>query len=119
MTEWTVLSDFCAFAQPDAAQRAAVLPLCRASLERLRRVLQKDADPEDPRISRAAAADAFYDWTTRTLAREESVTSFKAGDVTISRSASAARELAAQVRRDAYLAVLPLLEDPYFVFQTI
>ena len=119
MTEWTVLSVLCAIAQPDAAQRAAVLPLCRSALERLRRSLKKTADPEDPRISRAAAADAYYDWTLRLLAQEENVTSFKAGDVTISRSASAAFETAERVRRDAYLAVLPLLEDPYFVFRSI
>lgn len=115
MTEWTVLSDLCAITQLDASDRAAVLPLCRCALERLQRQLRTDADPDDPRIARAAAADAHYDWTLRRISLEESVTSFKAGDVTISRSASAALELASRLRSEAYLAVLPLLNDPFFL----
>ena len=115
MTEWNVLSDLCAVTQLNAAERAAVLPLCRCALERLQSQLRPDADPEDRRIARAAAADAHYDWTLRRLSQEESVTSFKAGDVTISRSADAALEIASRLRSEARLAVLPLLRDPYFL----
>ena len=119
MTEWNVLSSLCEIAQPDAEERAAVLPLCRSALRALLAQRRQDADPDDPRIARAAAAEAHYRWTLRILSQEQSVTSFKAGDVTVSRSASAALEYAERVRKDAFIDVLPLLVDPYFLFQSV
>ena len=119
MTEWTVLSRLCEITQMDADARAATLALCRSALDALLPQCKPTADPDDPRIARAAAADAYYAWTLRKIADEQSVTSFKAGDVTVSQSASAALELAERVRRDAYLAVLPLLCDTSFCFQAI
>ena len=119
MTEWTVLSSLCEIAQLNADERAAVLPLCRTALRTLLSQCKQETDPDDPRIARAAAAEAYYKWTLRTLSQDQSLTSFKAGDVTVSRSASAAIEYAEHIRKDAYIAVLPLLTDPYFVFQSI
>ena len=119
MTEWTVLSSLCEITQMDADERAAVLPLCRSALDALLPQCKADADPDDPRIARAAAADAYYKQTLRLLSKEQNVTSFKAGDVTVSQSASAALELAERVRKEAYLAVLPLLIDPYFIFECV
>ena len=119
MTEWTVLSSLCEITQLDADARAAALTLCRSALDALLPLCRPDADPDDPRIARAAAADAYYVWTLRELAHEQSFTSFKAGDVTVSQNASAALELAERVRKDAYLAVLPLLRDPCFCFQAV
>lgn len=119
MTEWTVLGSLCEITTLDADERAAVLPLCRSALQSLLPQCKSGTDPDDIRIARAAAAGAFYQWTLRSISQEQNVTSFKAGDVTISQSAAAALELAERIRKDAYIAVLPLLNDPYFIFQCV
>jgi len=116
MNQWNVLNSLRQLTVLDDEAAANALPFCKASLDEIRESLKSAADENDPRVGRAAAGLAFYRLTAQKLSGEDSVTSFKAGDVTISQSASAALDIASRARDEAYLAVLPLLRDDRFVF---
>ncbi|MCL2509400.1 MAG: hypothetical protein FWF05_09510 [Oscillospiraceae bacterium] len=116
MNQWTVLNSLRQFTALDDEGAAKALPFCKTSLDEIRENLRDAADENDPRVIRAAAGLAFYRMTVQRLAGEDSVTSFKAGDVTVSQSASAALDIASKIRDETYLAVLPLLKDDRFIF---
>lgn len=119
MNEWSVLRCLCEISSVRDDETTDLLPLCRSALEELLQRLKSDADPEDFRVRRAAATEANYRWILRKLSEDDNVASFKAGDVTVTRSASLAVETAKRMQSEAYLAVLPLLQDDNFVFQCV
>ena len=64
--------------------------LCRQCFDSLKKELRSDADFSDPRVINAAAARAFYMLCIKEKsAVYDSVTSFKAGDVSISQDTGA------------------------------
>ena len=67
----------------------------------------------------AAAGLAYYKWTLRNFAGTDGITSFKAGDVTVSRSSACTLEQAEKVRDESLLAALPLLTDDAFLFCSV
>ena len=119
MNEWAVLGALqeIAVLQQDAAAEA--LPLCRSALESLTSRLKPDADRADSRLIRAAAGLAYYKWTLRNASLDDGITHFKAGDVTVSRSYSAALDYAERVRDESLVDALPLLRDEAFVFRSV
>ncbi|MGN0635274.1 MAG: hypothetical protein ACI4I5_03540 [Acutalibacteraceae bacterium] len=119
MNEWAVLGALreIAVLQQDAAAEA--LPLCRSALESLTSRLKPGADPADSRLIRAAAGLAYYKWILRNFAGTDGITSFKAGDVTVSRSSACTLEQAEKVRDESLLAALPLLTDDAFLFCSV
>ena len=119
MNEWTVLSSLREITPLDENGAADALPLCRTALQTLLPRLKPSADPEDIRIAHAAAGIAYYKWVLRSTAEEDNLTSFKAGDVTVSRSASSALERAAFVRNEALLEASALLLDENFAFCSV
>lgn len=95
------------------------LPLCGLCLEEIRSKLRSGADENDIRLAQAAAGLAFYRLMLRTSADGSNATSFKAGDVTVTRSPAASMELAVSVRDEALAAVADLLEDRDFIFRQV
>ncbi len=116
MNQWTVLSSLRQILYISDTEAAQMLPLCRSALEEIKVRLRTDADENDMRVLKAAAGIAYYNIILRKTSTAETVTSFKAGDVVISQSASCALENAEKLRNEAYLAVLPLLRDDNFIF---
>jgi hypothetical protein len=104
--------------RPRRAERADALPLCRAAADELRERLKDGADPDDPRLSRAAAGVAYYRFLLRQNAPNADVTYFKAGDVTVHRGASPELR-GAQIRDELLEPALPLLRDERFVFRAV
>lgn len=96
-----------------------LLPLCTAAADELMPRLRADADCGDIRLVNAAASLVYYRLCMRKLAGDEGVTSFKAGDVTVSIEPSALIERAEKERSEAMLAILPLLRDDEFVFRQV
>ena len=96
-----------------------LMPLCSAAAAELEVRLREDADPNDIRIFNAAASLVNYRLCMKRMNTGEEVTSFKAGDVSISISPSALIEKAEKEKSDAMLSVLPLLEDNEFVFRQV
>lgn len=95
------------------------LPLCEICLEEIRSKLREGADENDSRLAQAAAGLAFYRLTLRNAADGEGATSFKAGDVTVTRSPAASIELAVSVRDESLAQAADLLEDRDFIFRQV
>ncbi len=95
------------------------LPLCGMCLEDVMCRLRKNADPDDPRVAQAAAALACYRLALRNVADSDGNVSFKAGDVTVTRTPAAMIEYAAKMRDDAIVQAADLLTDSSFVFRQV
>ena len=94
-------------------------PLCAAAAKELETRLKEDADCTDIRLINACAAMVHYRVCMRKSGTEEGVTSFKAGDVTVSISPSAIIERAEKEKSEAFISALPLLRDDGFVFRQV
>ncbi|MBQ8027526.1 MAG: hypothetical protein IJ261_05360 [Clostridia bacterium] len=95
------------------------LPLCQMCLEEVMSRLKPDADVTDPRIAQAAAALACYRTAFRDAADNNGATSFKAGDVTVTRTPAAILETACMIRDEAFIQAADLLTDRDFVFRQV
>ncbi len=94
-------------------------PLCAAAAKEIEARIRDNADSTDIRIINACAAMVNYRICMRKSGEDEAVTSFKAGDVTVSVSPSAIIERAEKEKSEAMIAVLPLLRDDSFVFRQV
>ncbi len=95
------------------------LPLCGMCLEEVLCRLRKGADSDDPRVAQTAAALACYRLALRNAADSAGNTSFKAGDVTVTRTPAATIEIAAKMRDEAIIQAADLLTDSSFVFRQV
>lgn len=119
MNQWSVLNALKQYIAVEDSETAQALTTCKACGDELAVRLKDGADEDDLRLINAAAAMAYYRITVKKLSGEDSLVSFKAGDVTVSKSAGAALELASQVRDEALKAALPLLRDDEFLFKQV
>lgn len=101
----------------DEAENA--LPLCSVCLEDIAGRLRENADPDDIRIAQAAAALTFYRIVMRNAADGEGLSSFKAGDVTVTHSPAASIEIAVRLRDEALAAAADLIKDDNFLFRQV
>ena len=118
-TSWNVLARFRQFINIDDEEAEKVLPLCVVNLRRIQAQLREDADPDDIRIQEAAACLTYYDYTVRLSHETDNVTSFKAGDITVSKTTLSLTEHAEKMKKDALLEIAPLMKDTSFVFLNI
>ncbi len=95
------------------------LSLCRHCLEEILSKVRESADKNDPRIAQAAAGLAYYRTVIREAADSDGATSFKAGDVTVTRTPAAMLEIACRVRDDAILQAAELFYDSGFAFRQV
>lgn len=112
---WQVLSalkEYYAYEEEDSA----LLPLCEAAAMEISARVRENADFSDMRLISAAAAIANYRLCIKNLHKDDGVTSFKAGDVTVSVSRTAMSEHAEKEKNRAMLEVIPLLKDDGFFF---
>lgn len=101
----------------DEAKRST--PFCLVACSALSPRLRDIKNEDNPAVIMACAGIALYNYTLSVNAGSESFSSFKAGDVTISRNASAAIENAARFRDEALVAAVPYLTDVDFVFEAV
>ena len=119
MNEWTVLECLHTLLVLSDDERTEALPLCRSAADEIRERLKTGADPDDPRLSRAAAGIAYYRWLLRQNAQNADVSFFKAGDVTVHRGGTLPETRGAQIRDEMLEPALPLLRDERFLFRAI
>ena len=98
---------------------AELVPICDASARELSARVKPNADCSDIRLVNAAAAMVNYRLCLKKLHSDEGVTSFKAGDVTVSISPEALTEQAEKDKTAAILAAAPLLRDDEFLFRQV
>lgn len=118
-SQWNVLARFRQLIDIDDTEAEKVLPLCVVNLKRILAQLNDNVDPDDIRISEAAAALTYYDYTVRISAQTDEITSFKAGDITVSKTASSLTETAEKIKKDALLELVPLMKDTNFIFMNV
>lgn len=101
----------------DEAKKAT--PFCLAACSALSVRLRDIKNEDNPAVVMACAGIALYNYILSVGAGSEDFSSFKAGDITVSRSASASAENAAKFRDEALLAAAPFLTDIDFVFEAV
>lgn len=118
-SQWNVLARFRQLIDIDDDKAEDILPLCVVNLKRILVQLNENADKDDIRIAEAAAALTYYDYAVKLNSQTDEVTSFKAGDVTVSKSVSTLTEAAEKIKSDALIELIPLMKDTNFVFMNI
>ena len=122
MNQHTVLGQLRLLTELDDEQAMAALPFCAAAAEQLRARLKPECGQHDPRLSRAAATAALVMMLQRRENSEgDGIESFKAGDITVSKRGTAARDrlrIAIEERDAALRDIAGLLVDTRFVFRT-
>ena len=101
----------------DEAKKAT--PFCLAASTSLTPRLRNTKDEENPAVIMACAGIALYNYTLSAGAGSEDFSSFKAGDVTISKSTSALVENAEKFRNEALISATPFLIDVDFIFEAV
>lgn len=97
--------------------------LCSHALLSVTSLLRPDVDPSDFRIVSAAAAQAFFNLCVKRASGDDSsITSFKAGDLSVSKDLAQSEKniaVAKEIRDDAFLKLTPLLYDESFFFEKV
>ncbi len=93
-----------------------LFPLCISASKEITARLRDNAEKSDIRLINLAAAMVNYRLCVKNMSSEDGVTSFKAGDVTVSISPSALLEQAEKEKTSAFLSALPLFRDDEFFF---
>lgn len=122
MNQHTVLGQLRLLTELDDQQALDALPFCAAAAEQLRPRLKPDCSRPDPRLSRAAATAALVMLLQRRENSEsDGIESFKAGDITVSKRGTVARDrlrIAIEERDAAMRDIAELLTDTRFEFKT-
>ena len=116
---WSVakfLEDTGALTEDEVKQ---AMPFCLSACARLSKRLKNENFCDAPAVINACAGIALYDYTLLKSSSAEDFSSFKAGDVTISRSSSSSFESAVKFRDEAMLNATDYLTDVDFVFRTV
>lgn len=95
------------------------MPFCVIVCSEISERLREARFEEEPAVVMACAAMALYRYTLSRSTVDEEFSSFKAGDVTVSRSASAAAENAVKLRDETMAAAARFLTDVDFMFGTV
>lgn len=124
MTAWEVKDYLAELTVWEDNEDEKMLSLCKTSLKEIEAMLKPEADRTDMRIASAAAALAYYKLSLKRsfTADGEDITSFKAGDVSITQSrADTTRMLdkAETLYRNALEVIIPLCTDNGFAFENI
>ena len=107
-----------------AYKEEEILPLCRSCIKEIDSKLKPEADREDFRVIAAAAGLAYYKLALKksSLEIEPSITSFKAGDVSIEQDGKTVED-SLERAKDFYdkkaADIIPLCKDDSFAFNQI
>ena len=118
---WEVAKALGLLTEIDADEKECVEAVCQKALDEINAKLKPDVELTDPRITSAAAGIAFYSLCVKRSGnkKENDMSAFKAGDLSVSFSESSPTEqlsLAKEIRDKAMLDLTPLLKDYGFFF---
>lgn len=124
MSCWEVKDYLGELTDISAYKEEEILPLCRSCIKEIDSRLKPDADREDFRVIAAAAGLAYYKLALKksSLESEPSITSFKAGDVSIEQDSKTVEDFLERAKDfyDKKLAdIIPLCKDDSFAFNQI
>ena len=123
MNQYTILGRLRLMTELGEGGERDALPYCAAAMAQLLPKLKPSASREDPRLDRAAAAEALCMLLLRGENEDgDGIESFKAGDIAVTRQGKAAakeRMAWATKERDAAFAdIAQLLQDTGFQVKT-
>lgn len=95
------------------------MPFCISACAKLSKRLKDVKYEDEPAVINACAGLALYTYTLLQSSSNEDFSSFKAGDITISKSSSASIENAVKFRDEALLQASEYLTDVDFVFKAV
>lgn len=95
------------------------IPFCVSACANLSKRLKDVKFEDEPAVINACVGMAFYSYTLLQSSSSDEFASFKAGDVTISKSASATVENAVKFRDESLLQASEYLTDVDFVFKAV
>ena len=102
---------------PEDAKRA--LPFCLSACSQLSKRLKDVKNEDEPAVINACAGVALYNYTLLQRSKSDEFSSFKAGDISISKSADSSFEGAVKFRDEALLQASEYLTDVDFVFRAV
>lgn len=102
---------------PEECKKA--MPFCVSACARLSKRLKNVKFEDEPAVINACAGIALYSYTLLQSSGSDDFSSFKAGDVTVSKSSSATVENAVNFRDDALFQASEYLTDVDFVFKAV
>ena len=94
------------------------MPFCVSACAQLSKRLKDVKSEDEPAVINACAGIALYSYSLLKNSNDD-FSSFKAGDVTISKSSSAVIENAVKFRDEALLQASEYLTDVDFVFKAV
>ena len=95
------------------------MPFCLSACANLSKRLKCVKFEDEPAVINACAGLALYNYSILQGSSTDDFSSFKAGDITISRSASSTHESAVKFRDEALLQAKDYLTDVDFVFKAV
>lgn len=102
---------------PEDVKKA--MPFCLSASARISKRLKSVKFEDEPAVINACAGIALYSYALLQCSGGENFSSFKAGDITISKSESAILESAVKFRDEALLQASEYLTDVDFVFKAV
>ena len=103
----------------DVASENDVKAFCFTAMREVDTLLKDGVDSRDPRVLGACAALANYRLRLRAFYTDDEVSSFRAGDVTVSYTPEALAEAAKAEYKEAFGSITPLMKDTDFSFRTV
>lgn len=110
------LSDIGSLSEDEVKQ---AMPFCVIACSEISERLKEARFENEPAVIMACAAVALYRYSLSRSMKDDDFSSFKAGDVTISRTASASKENAVKLRDEAMVSAARFLTDVDFMFGTV
>ncbi len=116
---WSVaqmLEDIGAINEADSKR---IVPFCLSACATLTPRLREPEFEDNPAVIMTCAGLALYSFVMSVGASDEDFSSFKAGDITVSRSSQAQIESAEKLYHSALASATPYLTDVDFVFEAV
>ncbi len=98
-------------------EEKALKPFCETAAAFIDGKMRTDASSSDVRLLTAAAAMALCDYFTVKYSEDDAVSSFKAGDVTVSYNADSRMQSYEKLKKSALEQASGLLRDSAFIFE--
>ncbi len=111
-----VLAELMNFKDMQGYTEQQLTPCCQRGLAWVQRRLRPGVDADDPLIVPTAAAIAHYFFFIYSLAAPDRYSTYKAGDMTISRDITKELEFEKNMKNEAIAAACSILSDGGFCF---
>ncbi|MBR5246302.1 MAG: hypothetical protein IKV25_02895 [Clostridia bacterium] len=102
---------------PEEAKKA--MPFCLSACSQLSKRLKDIRNEDEPAVINACAGIALYNYSLLQCSKSDNFSSFKAGDITISKSNNSTFESAVKFRDEALIQASEFLTDVDFVFKAV